>query len=85
MSDEERDAVSAAKLPLYLNRAMAKLKLGLIEAALWDCDQSLLIDPNSAKGHYRRARVYAARVSAELAKQVTRFQCLSFSFCFGLI
>ena len=69
LSDEEKEKIKACKLPLHLNRAMAKLKQNKYDDALWDCDQALEIDADSEKGRFRRACVYLEKTKEQLAKE----------------
>ena len=37
---------------MYTNRALCYLKLGQFSEAIEDCQQALLVDPGSVKGHF---------------------------------
>mmetsp|Transcript_20793 Transcript_20793/g.33929 ORF Transcript_20793/g.33929 Transcript_20793/m.33929 type:complete len:456 (-) Transcript_20793:228-1595(-) len=69
LNDDEREAVLACKLPLHLNRAMCKLKLGKMEDGLWDCNKALEIDPDNVKGLYRRCIIHTSLLEEELRKE----------------
>ncbi|GBG32741.1 Peptidyl-prolyl cis-trans isomerase FKBP62 [Hondaea fermentalgiana] len=72
LSEEERNRVGACKHILHLNRALCKLKLNMLDEAMWDCDQALEIDPESVKGLFRRAQVHCALLRGEFAKEERR-------------
>ncbi|KAG7383823.1 hypothetical protein PHYPSEUDO_003306 [Phytophthora pseudosyringae] len=69
VSEEDKDKVNKVKLVLYLNRSLCKIKLMKIEDALWDCDQAILLDSKSSKGHFRRGLVFTEKLKAELEKE----------------
>ncbi|RLN63384.1 hypothetical protein BBJ29_001738 [Phytophthora kernoviae] len=69
VSQDDKDKVNKVKLVLYLNRALCKIKLAKIEDALWDCDQAILLDAKSSKGHFRRGLVFTEKLKGELDKE----------------
>ena len=73
MPDAEKAQIQAQKLPLHLNRAMCKLKLGKIDDAMWDCDKAIALAEEQGlpcvKGHFRRGLVFTQKVDAELRKE----------------
>lgn len=69
LTDDDKTEINAMKLPLYLNRALCKIKTEQYDEALWDCDQAILIDEKSIKGHFRRGLVYIEKLRTELEKE----------------
>lgn len=68
-TDQDKAMINEAKFLIHLNRAMVKLRLQMHNEALWDCDKALELNPQSVKGHYRRAKVFLARIKEDLAKE----------------
>eukprot|EP00937_MAST-01D_sp_MAST-1D-sp2_P001086 g1086.t1 len=73
MPAADKAAITAAKLPLHLNRAACKLKLGKHEDAQWDCEKAIEISEELGepcpKGHFRRGAVFMGALAAELRKE----------------
>ncbi|KAI5074754.1 hypothetical protein GOP47_0010715 [Adiantum capillus-veneris] len=53
---KEKGENQSLLLAAYSNRAEARMKLGLYEEALIDCDAALSIDPDHLKSKYRKGR-----------------------------
>ena len=78
LSEAEQGSLQRAKLPLHLNRAMCKLKLGRVEDAEWDCEKAIALAeaqgpgelPLLVKGHFRRGMVFAEKLRQELRKEL---------------
>ncbi len=68
IGQEWRDAINAFKLPCHLNRGLCRLRRDDLDNALWDFSEALRIDPENAKGLYRRALVLTRTVRGEMAK-----------------
>jgi tetratricopeptide (TPR) repeat protein len=69
---EGRDAINQFKLPCHLNRGLCRLRASDgLENALWDFSEALLIDPMSAKGHFRRGLVLTRLARREMDKEGT--------------
>jgi hypothetical protein len=75
LSEAEQGSLQRAKLPLHLNRAMCKLKLGRVEDAEWDCEKAIALaealagEPPCVKGHFRRGMVFTEKLRQELRKE----------------
>lgn len=72
LKEDEQERVSACKQVLHLNRALCKLKLDMLDEALWDCNQALEIDAENPKALFRRAQVYCAQLRREFGKEDRR-------------
>lgn len=66
---DEKQQLMYAKLPLHLNRALCKLKLGNYDDALWDCDRALELDATSSKALFRRASAFIGKCDLEIRKE----------------
>ncbi|OQR91632.1 hypothetical protein ACHHYP_04519 [Achlya hypogyna] len=69
VSAEDKARINAHKVPLYLNRALCKVKLGKWDDAEWDCDKAIELAPDNVKGHFRRGLVFTGKLRDELAKE----------------
>ncbi|EME31261.1 Peptidyl-prolyl cis-trans isomerase FKBP4 [Galdieria sulphuraria] len=68
-SNEDREVINRFKVPCHLNRGLCKWKLGKLEDALWDFDETLRLDPTNIKALYRRGSIYLQLVERELQKE----------------
>lgn len=55
LTDEQKAKANEARLTLFLNQAMANIKLGNYGAAIKNCGKALEIDENNTKALFRRA------------------------------
>ncbi|OQR98057.1 hypothetical protein THRCLA_06793 [Thraustotheca clavata] len=69
VSAQDKERINKHKVPLYLNRALCKIKLEKWDDAEWDCDKAIEIAPDSLKGHFRRSLVFTGKLKQELAKE----------------
>jgi heat shock protein 4 len=58
LNPDDLEEVTAVKLSLNLNLALAYCKLENYDQALRVCNEAVVLDPNSAKALYRRASVF---------------------------
>ena len=58
LNPDDLEEVTAVKLSLNLNLALAYCKLENYDQALRVCNEAIVLDPNSAKALYRRASVF---------------------------
>ncbi|RHY21912.1 hypothetical protein DYB32_009679 [Aphanomyces invadans] len=69
VSAEDKTRINNHKVPLYLNRALCKIKLGKWNDAEWDCDKAIEINSALLKAHFRRSLVFLGKLNDELAKE----------------
>ncbi|ETW00027.1 hypothetical protein, variant 1 [Aphanomyces invadans] len=69
VSAEDKTRINNHKVPLYLNRALCKIKLGKWNDAEWDCDKAIEINNALPKAHFRRSLVFLGKLNDELAKE----------------
>lgn len=66
---EWRNAINRFKLPCHLNRGLCRMKRDDLDTALWDFSEALRIEPDNAKGLYRRGNVLTKMVRADVRKE----------------
>lgn len=66
-----RADINNFKMPCHLNRGLCRLRKQDLDNALWDFSEALRIDPNNAKGLYRRSVVLIGLIKRDMAKQDT--------------
>ena len=72
LSPEEEKEVKDVKLSLYLNIALAYIKLEKLDNALQNCNDALMLDESNVKALYRRASVfYQKRKFDDAVKDLT--------------
>ncbi|ETV73867.1 hypothetical protein, variant [Aphanomyces astaci] len=69
VSAEDKIRINNHKVPLYLNRALCKIKLNKWADAEWDCDKAIEINNTLPKAHFRRSLVFLGKLNDELAKE----------------
>ncbi|KDO24233.1 hypothetical protein SPRG_09869 [Saprolegnia parasitica CBS 223.65] len=69
VSADDKVRINHHKVPLYLNRALCKIKLEKWDDAEWDCDKAIELSPENVKGHFRRGLVFTGKLREELAKE----------------
>jgi molecular chaperone DnaK (HSP70)/tetratricopeptide (TPR) repeat protein len=78
LSPEQKKEVDDVKLSLYLNLALAYIKLEKFDNALLQCNEALNIDAESGKALYRRATVlYQKRKFDDAVKDLDKAEKLS--------
>jgi len=55
---EEKEFRASVQLPVLLNIAACKIKMGDLKEALKTCDKAIKLDPSCVKAHYRRGSAY---------------------------
>jgi hypothetical protein len=69
VSASDKVRINAHKAPLYLNRALCKIKLAKWDDAEWDCDKAIELEPMNAKAHFRRHLVFYGKLRIEMEKE----------------
>ncbi|CAD7971213.1 unnamed protein product [Amoebophrya sp. A120] len=67
-TEEQEQELDRIKLAVHLNMAACKMQLEEWKEVLIQCNQALLIDPNSVKAYFRRASAYLATDNFENAE-----------------
>ncbi|KAF0686791.1 Aste57867_21454 [Aphanomyces stellatus] len=69
VSPEDKIRLNNHKVPLYLNRALCKIKASKWNDAEWDCDKAIEINKTLPKAHFRRSLVFLGKLNDELEKE----------------
>ncbi|CAK4616613.1 hypothetical protein LEN26_002024 [Aphanomyces euteiches] len=69
VSAEDKVRINNHKVPLYLNRALCKIKAKKWGDAEWDCDKAIEINNKLPKTHFRRSLVFLGKLNDELEKE----------------
>ncbi|KAH9082510.1 hypothetical protein Ae201684P_009833 [Aphanomyces euteiches] len=69
VSAEDKVRINNHKVPLYLNRALCKIKAKKWGDAEWDCDKAIEINNKLPKAHFRRSLVFLGKLNDELEKE----------------